>query len=551
MKIMRRIFCVALALALALCSVALADTAIANTYEAEGRSQSFSTYNNTIAQVVSEGSSAYYVLTDASGNRLTSEEYLAMSLSQGYWKVAVGDGLNNLGLIDGNGTLVMPMQYGDIEIISDKWVVGVALAEATVDMYDYKTYDGENFYLVAAYDVYFEGNLVGSLGRTEYNSASAFGDYLYVKDKENNFHYYNSAMVESGYVSEYGSSEYDSVTIDGKETLWHKGSGQQAFTEGCTLSSDEVLLDVYEIGGTFYDLQGNAIAEFNGHFDSINKFEGDYARFRLNGLYGLVDRSGNIVVPAEYDEIYSYTKMGNDTESCYFAAGYQAVVKDGKIGYVDQNGNVTCDFTYSADNARYSTNPNFATLQNLDGTYIVLSAAVGELPEHYQDVYIPNGCSTCFAAENADGQFGVVDIDGDTLLPFNDSVRYASNYEFSRDGSVIAINGVYYTLGSTAAVSTEEAASEGGSFSISGLAGALFGSKSESAEETEQGAETAETESAPSDSWTCECGSVNDGNFCPACGSKRPEEKASFCTNCGYQCEGETPNFCPQCGQKF
>lgn len=73
MKIMRRIFCVALALALALCSVALADTGIANTYEAEGRSQSFSTYNNTIAQVVSEGSSAYYVLTDASGNRLTSE----------------------------------------------------------------------------------------------------------------------------------------------------------------------------------------------------------------------------------------------------------------------------------------------------------------------------------------------------------------------------------------------------------------------------------------------------------------------------------------------
>jgi membrane protease subunit (stomatin/prohibitin family) len=56
--------------------------------------------------------------------------------------------------------------------------------------------------------------------------------------------------------------------------------------------------------------------------------------------------------------------------------------------------------------------------------------------------------------------------------------------------------------------------------------------------------------------WTCSCGTYNTGNFCQACGNKKPAPAATpaanaegkwFCQNCG------TPNtgkFCQNCGNK-
>ncbi len=43
--------------------------------------------------------------------------------------------------------------------------------------------------------------------------------------------------------------------------------------------------------------------------------------------------------------------------------------------------------------------------------------------------------------------------------------------------------------------------------------------------------------------WTCTCGNVNTGNFCPNCGSQRPA--AGWTCSCGNV---NTGNFCTQCG---
>lgn len=60
-------------------------------------------------------------------------------------------------------------------------------------------------------------------------------------------------------------------------------------------------------------------------------------------------------------------------------------------------------------------------------------------------------------------------------------------------------------------------------------------------------------QSAPAptaDGWTCSCGSVNTGKFCPECGGKKPEApKKRFCTNCGTEL-AEGSKFCPECGTK-
>jgi len=45
--------------------------------------------------------------------------------------------------------------------------------------------------------------------------------------------------------------------------------------------------------------------------------------------------------------------------------------------------------------------------------------------------------------------------------------------------------------------------------------------------------------------WTCACGAVCSGNFCPTCGKAKPASNEWTCT-CGTKCSG---NFCPTCGK--
>ena len=54
--------------------------------------------------------------------------------------------------------------------------------------------------------------------------------------------------------------------------------------------------------------------------------------------------------------------------------------------------------------------------------------------------------------------------------------------------------------------------------------------------------------------WTCSCGAVNKGKFCPECGAKKPAGVPQYkCDKCGWEPEDSTkpPRFCPDCGDPF
>ena len=54
-------------------------------------------------------------------------------------------------------------------------------------------------------------------------------------------------------------------------------------------------------------------------------------------------------------------------------------------------------------------------------------------------------------------------------------------------------------------------------------------------------------------SWTCACGAVNNGKFCPQCGKPAPAPAEVKCGNCGWKpADGASaPKFCPECGTPF
>ena len=67
----------------------------------------------------------------------------------------------------------------------------------------------------------------------------------------------------------------------------------------------------------------------------------------------------------------------------------------------------------------------------------------------------------------------------------------------------------------------------------------------------QQAAPAAAAPAAPAaETWTCACGSVNTGRFCPECGAKKPVYR---CNKCGWKPAdpSKPPKFCPECGDPF
>lgn len=134
---------------------------------------------------------------------------------------------------------------------------------------------------------------------------------------------------------------------------------------------------------------------------------GDYAIVRHLGLYGLVNRSGEILVDAKY------TLLEQLSNPNYFRASL-----DGKYGVIDSEGNVVVPFEYS-----YVGNMKEDIIVVRDGDVYGCYNKLGKLivPLEYEEIreYVGG-----MARIRYKGRFGFIDNKGEILVaPFSDDVE--------------------------------------------------------------------------------------------------------------------------------
>ena len=557
---MKKFLVCLLAAAMLLGASALAEVTVESTVLE--RSAYISTETNVYYMRVDGG----YQLFDAMGNALTGVYSDLTAKSYGDYYTFPGAGLNYMGVLDSQGRVIVEPSYGAFYTYNDGWAMGHVIEPVEGDTGDFKD-SNNNWYNTVRTDVFCNGRLLGSLSREEYLPAYTEGvvdGYFFVKQTsstgfflDQNFNRYNVAG------DFYTSTEfnYDYKT----KTVTHTPTQQKAFCAGCTLTEADVSCPVWydDNTGNLLDLQGNVIKS-GLNFDYVYQ-EDDYLRVRVNGLNGLIDLQGNVVIEPVYAEVPTYYGV--------FPNGYQAAITpEGHLHYLDKQGNVVAKAEYglsASDYKGFSFNASFAVVKNL-GKCIVITAAQGELPTTYEDYAQPKANHQILVVKK-DGLWGAIDMNGNTVLPFvhraalelsDDSTLSAGQNE-SRQNLLYRLT---YSASSTASwtetkISGEEmdttpVLADGAWECICGvITNGNFcpecGSKKP--EPTAPPAPTA-APAADDGSWDCACGSHNTGKFCPECGSKKPEATPvpdPQCQNCGYKPEGDAPKFCPECGTKF
>lgn len=249
-----------------------------------------------------------------------------------------------------------------------------------------------------------------------------------------------------------------------------------AMLTGCAMPWEKGADDDVAPGGYSYTADSNSeqkqayrwLIEPTINADNIISFDGsqvdpnnekntayaNYSVIRQNGKYGIIDYSGNMVVPAEYDDYYTcwcgevtlfniinekndeyeYCSIDSSNQVVYYAAEHhdsspkyywnsneeKIYVKDADEEqgeeYTGKKAVVVCEADVKkSDNGFYDISPVSEPLYGLAKKDKLI------LDMQYTDFYAPayKGAGlTCIAFENDEGKWGYVGFDGKTIIDF-------------------------------------------------------------------------------------------------------------------------------------
>lgn len=314
--------------------------------------------------------------------------------------------INCSGLLSKEGKEIVPFQYGDVDVRNENWAMGVKLVVTDSEEPDYRNWMGDDVYMIESVDVYRlpAGELKATLTRDQYLRSDAYGEYLNIEDRTGAVTAYDGTFAavdaQPGYSSDFSyMPEFLQKFYDAETELYglQKGDGTV------------VMEPAYEY---IYVSDDSAV---NG-----------YVEVEQNGLSGLADLSGKLVVPMEYDSVH-YTRNHPytvDEAYQYENGGYFCVEKDDKLGFVDMTGAVTCEVKYSADDA-YSYGLTME-IEDENGVVTIVAADGAEtvLSDYEYVIVLGYTNGMYYKVRTADYLYGVIDWHGNIVLPVEyDSIQ--------------------------------------------------------------------------------------------------------------------------------
>ena len=117
---------------------------------------------------------------------------------------------------------------------------------------------------------------------------------------------------------------------------------------------------------------------------------------------------------------YSRSSARVATRSAYFNNGYCAVFSEGRFGYVNEMGEVTCPVEHDQRLAEIFS--HFAISSGLDGSQAMISAEGGLVDKDFAGLeakFYTDNDSKLLKAQDASGKWGVVDWLGNAVVDFN------------------------------------------------------------------------------------------------------------------------------------
>ena len=323
---------------------------------------------NLFVGIYEENEERRYGLLDGNGRHITEMEYSAMHVEEG-WICAKKADSSLWGVLSMNGEIVVPFEYDSIDIYDQKgWIIGVSHGNTK------NNEDGNifTFYHIAdnicTSAVFLEDEIRGGW-EENYLLVQKNGNYILC---DTNFNIIDTIATEE-------LSDVLSYTISDSERDYTKYTfteNAQRFLSKCdSLKWWKTLMENGYCPGSIEALRAS------GKYVAVGTATGDA------NLWGVADKEGNVIVPIEYDNIFTW----NDA--------YFIIIKDGKFGWIGRDGKIMMEpdtYLYTS----YGEN-------NEEGLCLM-----GEL---------------AFCYREADGTFTLIACDGQITTGFAEEPEYIIN----------------------------------------------------------------------------------------------------------------------------
>lgn len=365
------------------------------------------------------GNNGYYLM-DFNGNQLTEDIYSSnfryrSGLVMTY--LAQGEGINRRGALHEDGSVAIPFQYGDVQVLNSHWAYGVTLVEATRDNYDYEVTSGDEtkVYLINTVDIYsWDTGKMQTLTRDAFLEAYANSSYINICDRSTgkvttydaNFNALGQVENDSIYSDEFATFKFNKFYEDGKY--------------GAKDENGNVIVEpIYPY--LFWPKHGDFVVIENADDEK-----------------GLMDTQGNVIIEPQFDEIEFMRYMPYTMDSSYSYGGYVQFIEDGKRGFATSAG-ITCEAKYSTEILK--NNGVSCSFTDMEGNYNIMAA----------DGVITTitGYESVEPASYAGGFYYIVSGENYTrgLIDWHGNVVFPCEYkkiEFSGDGQYVLVSSESY-----------------------------------------------------------------------------------------------------------